>query len=244
MLSLWKKWTGGGKDMASLWGNFNICPQLHWLEFPCHSQPELFSISGLKVWGDAQKPCHNIAYLLVQVEDTKKDRHYGISLVWMHPNQVRVATMEEGSWKINCLHLQWGRLALCPSAAMWGSPSCTTPHAPQEQAPRHPTSEKAKETFCGQISQLKIHQLLAISPQVFYAIGLKWAWWTHYNHSTRAARQQYKPYCKWTYLFGDWYPFTPNGGTRPKDATSRGHPYHPDNQSPPKSEGSMTMEGQ
>ena len=37
------------KDMASLWGNFNICPQLHQLELPCHSQAELFSISGLKV---------------------------------------------------------------------------------------------------------------------------------------------------------------------------------------------------
>ena len=38
-----------GKDMASLWGNFNICPQLHQLELPCHFQAELFSISGLKV---------------------------------------------------------------------------------------------------------------------------------------------------------------------------------------------------
>ena len=65
-----------GEDMASLWGNFNICPQLHQLELPCHSQAELFSISSLKVWGDAQKPHHNIAYLLVQVKDTKRDRHH------------------------------------------------------------------------------------------------------------------------------------------------------------------------
>ena len=84
-----------GKDMASLWGNFNICPQLHQLELPCHSQAELFSISSLKVWGDAQKPHHDTAYLLVWVEDTKRDRHYSISLVWVHPNQVRVAAMEE-----------------------------------------------------------------------------------------------------------------------------------------------------
>ena len=31
---------------------------------------------------------------------------------------------------------------------------------------------KAQETFCGQISQLKVHQLLAASPQVIYPIGL------------------------------------------------------------------------
>ena len=89
-----------GKDMAFLWGNFNICPQLHQLELPCHSQAELFSISSFKVWGDAQKPCHNIAYLLVWVENTKKDRQYSISLIWVHPNQVRAATMEEAVEKL------------------------------------------------------------------------------------------------------------------------------------------------
>ena len=88
-----EKVDGWGKDMASLWGNFNICPQLHWLELPCHSQAELFSISGLKVWRDAQKPHCNIAYLLVWVENIMRDRHYGISLVWVHPSQVRAATM-------------------------------------------------------------------------------------------------------------------------------------------------------
>ena len=49
------------KDMAPLWGNLNICPQLHWLELPHHTQAELSSISSLKVWGDIQKPCHDIA---------------------------------------------------------------------------------------------------------------------------------------------------------------------------------------
>ena len=100
---------------------------------------------------------------------------------------------------------------------------------------------KVQETFCGQIS----HKLLATGPQVVYPYRFEWAQWTHCNHSTRAAGQWYKPYCKWTYLLGDWYPFNPSGGIRPKDATSWGHSYHPDNQSPqspPKSEGSITKE--
>ena len=77
-----------GKDLASLWRNFNICPQLHRLELPCHSQVELSSISSLKVWGDIQKPCCNMAYFLVRVEDVMRGRWYGISLVWVHPTKL------------------------------------------------------------------------------------------------------------------------------------------------------------
>ena len=83
-----------GKDMASLWGNLHLPPTPPAgtpLSFSgriiLHKQPQ-----GL---GGCTEPCCNIAYLLVWVEDTKRDRHYSISLVWVHPNQVRAATMEE-----------------------------------------------------------------------------------------------------------------------------------------------------
>ena len=128
--------------MASLWGNLNICPQLYWLELPCHSQAELFSISSLKVWGNIQKPHHDIAYLLVWVENTMKDRHYGISFVWVNPNQVRAATMEEVV----------ERLTACTSSGTnWPYTLVQTvqgplPHTtPQGQAPGHPTSGKGRE---------------------------------------------------------------------------------------------------
>ena len=84
-----------GKDMASLWGNLNICPCLYWLELPCHSQVELFSISSLKVWGNVQKPLLQHCLSAGLVENTMKDRQYGISLVWVNPNQVRATTMKE-----------------------------------------------------------------------------------------------------------------------------------------------------
>ena len=44
------------KDMASLWGNLNICPQLHWLQLLCHSQAELSSLNSIKVWGRDKNP--------------------------------------------------------------------------------------------------------------------------------------------------------------------------------------------
>ena len=158
-----------GKDMASLWGNFNICPQFHQLELPCHSQVELFSISSLKVWGYAQTPCHNIANLLVWVENTKKDRHYGISLVWVHPNQVRAATMEEVVKKLT---------ACTSSGTDWPyalAQICKDSHHAPLPKNKHLgilPQGKVQETFCGQISQIKVHQLLAASPQIIYPIGL------------------------------------------------------------------------
>ena len=83
------------KDMMSLWGSLNICPHLNYLELPCHSSLELISISSLKIWGDIQEPCNDMAYLLVHTGDTLEAWNYGISLVWVNPNQVWVSTMEE-----------------------------------------------------------------------------------------------------------------------------------------------------
>ena len=79
--------------MALLWGDVSICPLLHWFQLPCHSQVELSSLNGLKAWGEGKKLHHDIAFLLVQVEDAMEDRHYGLSIAWANPSQVRVASM-------------------------------------------------------------------------------------------------------------------------------------------------------
>ena len=158
-----------GKDLASRWGNFKICPQLHWLELPCHSQVELSSISSLKVLGDTQKPHGDIAYLLVQVEDAMQGRQYGISLVWVNPNQVRATTIEEAVE---------GLTAYTSSGPDWPyalAQLCEDPHHAPLPKNKHLgilLQGKAQETFCWQISQLEVHQLLAAGPQVVYPIGL------------------------------------------------------------------------
>ena len=53
--------------------------------------------------------------------------------------------------------------------AVWRSPSCTTPK--NKHLVVLPQG-KVQETFCGQISQLKVCQLLTASPQVIYPVGL------------------------------------------------------------------------
>ena len=164
-----KKADWWGKDMASLWGNFNIFPHLHWLELPCHSQAELFSISSLTVWKDAQKPhCDNV-YLLVWVEDAKRDRCYGISLVWVHPIQVRVATMEEAVDKLTAF-TSCGANWPYALAQLFENPH----HAPLPKNKHLGVlpQGKVQETFCGWISQLEVCQLLATGTQVIYPVGL------------------------------------------------------------------------
>ena len=157
-----------GKDMASLWGNLNICPHLYWLELPCQSQVELFSISTLKVWGNVQKPCHNIFYLLVQVENTMKDRHYGISLIWVNPNQVRFATMEEAVEKLTACTSSGNNWPYA-LVELYEGP-CHAP-VPKDKHLGILPQERQRKPPCGQISQLKVCQPLATGPQV-YPIGL------------------------------------------------------------------------
>ena len=116
-----------------------------------------------------KNPHSNIAYLLVWVENAMKDRHYGISLVWLDPNQVRVATMEEVVKK----------LTACPSSgtdwpyalAQLYEGLCHMPLTKDKHLGILPQG-KVEETPCGQISQLKVCQLLATGPQVIYPIGL------------------------------------------------------------------------
>ena len=102
------------KDMALMWGDINICPSLHRLQLPCHSQAELSSLNGLKVWGKRQKLHHNITFLLVQAEEeVTGDRNYGLLTIWVNPSQARVPSMEEAVGKLTA----------------WASSRCNWPYA-------------------------------------------------------------------------------------------------------------------
>ena len=84
-----------GDNMRALWGNLSICPHLDYLELPYHTSGELLSISCLKVWGDTQEPCNDMAYLLVCTEDASEAESYGMALVWISLHQAWASTMEE-----------------------------------------------------------------------------------------------------------------------------------------------------
>ena len=99
MPSSCKKQTGQGKIWLPCGGNLNICPQLHWPKLPCHSQAELSSLNSLKSRGrDKNPPWHCFPAGLGR--ECYGDRHYGLSITWEDPSQVRAASMEEAVGKL------------------------------------------------------------------------------------------------------------------------------------------------
>ena len=97
------------------------------------------------------------------------DRHYGLSIIWADPSQVRAASMEEAV----------GKLTTCTSSGTdWPyalvqlhESSCHAP-LPKEGHWGILPQRGAEATPCGQISQLEVYQLLVASPQVVYPVGL------------------------------------------------------------------------
>ena len=84
-----------GKDLALLWGHLNICPSLQQFHISSVTQSELSSLTCLKAWGDKEKFCNDITFLLVSAEEKATgDRKYGLSTIWVNPCQARVCSME------------------------------------------------------------------------------------------------------------------------------------------------------
>ena len=85
-----------GKDLTMLWGCLDICPSLQQFHISSVTQLELSSLTGLKAWGDKEKFCNDIAFLLVSAKvEATGDRKYGLSTIWVKPCQARVCSMEE-----------------------------------------------------------------------------------------------------------------------------------------------------
>ena len=150
-----------GKDTMALWDNLDICPCLNYLELLYHTLRELLFISCLKIWGDMQEPHHDMAYLLVCMEDILGAESYGMALVWISPHQIRASTMEEVV----------GTLSACNSSgpdwpyslAQLYEVSNHTP-LPKDKYIGILPWRKVEESPYGQISQLKVCQLLSTGP--------------------------------------------------------------------------------
>ena len=62
---------------------------------------ELSSITHLLVWGDLERFHSNVAFLLIlPKEGIAGERVYGLVMVWVHPYQVRVSTVEDVAKKL------------------------------------------------------------------------------------------------------------------------------------------------
>ena len=120
--------------------------------------------------GERQKVHHDITFLLVLAEEeVTGDRKYGLLTIWVNPCQARVPYMEEvvgklTTWVSSGPHWPYTLVQLHKGTS--NAP------LPKEGHLGILPQRGAEVTPCGQISQLKVHQLLVSSPQVSYPIGL------------------------------------------------------------------------
>ena len=119
--------------------------------------------------GDIQESCNNMAYLLVHTGDALEAQNYGVSLVWINPNQVWVSIMEEA---VGTLSAYISSRPDWPYAlAQLYEGSSHTP-LPKDKHLGILPQGKVEESSYGQISQLEVHQLLSARPRVVYPVGL------------------------------------------------------------------------
>ena len=129
---------------------------------------ELHSIGHLKVWGDVQKLHLGMAYLLVRVDDTSEARNYGMAIVWINSLQARMFSVVEALEMLSSLTFKgsdWPYILIQLYEGANHMPLPKDRHVcvlPQGEA----------ESPRGQISQLKICQLLSPGPSVVFPTEL------------------------------------------------------------------------
>ena len=98
-----------------------------------------------------------MAYLLVKVEDTSEVEGYGMAIVWISPHQAQASTMEEALEILStCVSngLDWPYVL----TQLYGG----TNHVPLPKDKHLSILPQGKaDSPCGQISHLKVHQLLS-----------------------------------------------------------------------------------
>ena len=156
----------------TVWGLFGasleICPPTDHIDHPCHSAGELLPIGHLKVWGDAQKPHLGMAYFLVWADDSSEAGNYGLAIVWIDSHQARMVLMGEALEALS---------SHTPKGSDWPyvlvqlyEGANRTPLPKDGHICVLPKGEARNPS--GQISQLKICQLLSARPLVVFPVEL------------------------------------------------------------------------
>ena len=160
----------GGILSILLWGNHDICLLLQWFNIAQVTQSELTSLTCLKAWGDAEKFCSNLAFLLVlPQEGVAGARTYSLAMVWIHPYQVRVSTIDGAAeWlaQLASTRPNW------PYALVQLSGDAHHMPLPTEGHLNVMAEGSTINVPYGKISQLEVCQLLSSSSQVVYPEGL------------------------------------------------------------------------
>ena len=157
-----------GDSMRALWGSLEICPPTDHIGLPHHTAGELHSIGHLKVWGDAQKPHLGMAYFLVWADNTSEAGNYGLAIVWIDSHQARMVSMGEALEVLSSHTPEWSDW---PYILIQSYEDANhTPLPKDGHVCVLPQGEVVSPS--GQISQLKVYQLLSAGPSVVFPMEL------------------------------------------------------------------------
>ena len=134
------------------------------------TQSELVALPRLKTLGDAKKFCSDAAFLLVlPTQGAAEERVYGLTMVWVHPYQARVSTIDDAAKQLTQLTStgpNW------PYALVWlNRDACHMP-LPTEGHPSVMMEGNTSNVPCRKICQLEACQLLSSGSWVVYLEGL------------------------------------------------------------------------
>ena len=160
----------GGEALQVLWGHHDVCLTLEWFHATSISQSELSSLTSLKAWGNPEKFRSDVTFLLILTEEgTVGDRVYGLSLMWVHPYQARVSTMDEAVKQLTPL------ISTGPdwpyALVQFNGDACHAP-LPTEGHLSIMVEGNTSSVTCSRISQLEVHQLLSSGSRVMYPVGI------------------------------------------------------------------------
>ena len=159
-----------GKSYQSLWACHDICPLLEQFHVTHMPQSELAGLTHLKTWGDAEKFCSNVAFLLVlSTEGSAAEWVYRLTMVWVHPYQARVSMIDNAAKQLTQLTSTGPN---CPYALVHlNGDACHMP-LPTEGHLSIMMEGNTSNVPCGKIHQLEVHQLLSSGSWMVYPQGL------------------------------------------------------------------------
>ena len=154
----------------SLWGCHDICPILKQFHIVQVIQMELSSLTCSSAWGDPERFCSDMAFLLIlPKEGITGERLYGLAMVWVHPYQARVPTIEDMAKKL---------ILLASAGPNWPYAfvqfNGDAHHVPLSKEGHLSTKMEGTPSNipCQRIHQLEVHLLLHSEVQVVYPEGL------------------------------------------------------------------------
>ena len=134
------------------------------------TQPGLSSLTHLLAWGDPESFHSNVTFpLILPKESIAGERVYGLAMVWVHPYQARVSTIDDGARKLTFFassRPDW------PYAFMQCNGDTHYVPLPKDSHLSAMMEGTPSNIPCRRICQLEVCQLLHSEVQVVYPKGL------------------------------------------------------------------------